>query len=243
FNMGLHPIVVVNKIDRPGARPHWVIDQVFDLFDKLGATDEQLDFPIVYASALNGYAGPEAEVREGTMAPLFETIVDKVKAPDVDATGPFQMQVTSLAYSSYVGVIGTGRIKRGSVRTNMPVAVVGRDGKVRQGRVLQVLGFMGLEKQEVPEASAGDIIAITGVDDLGISETVCDVKTPEGLGTLQVDEPTMSMTFEVNKSPFAGKEGKFVTSRQIGERLMRELKTNVALRVEETDSADQFRVS
>ena len=243
FAMGLHPIVVVNKIDRPGARGHWVIDQVFDLFDKLGATDHQLDFPIVYASALHGYAGFEAEVREGTMDPLFETIVDKVSPPKVDPEGPFQMQVTSLAYSSYVGVIGTGRISRGRIKSNTSVAVVDRDGKPRQGRVLQVLGFMGLDKIEVPEAEAGDIVALTGIEELGISETICDPKNPEQLPTLQVDEPTMSMTFEVNKSPFAGKEGKFLTSRQISERLQRELKTNVALRVEPGESPDQFRVS
>jgi len=243
FNMGLHPILVVNKIDRPGARPHWVIDQVFDLFDKLGATDAQLDFPIVYASALNGYADFDAAAREGDMTPLFQTIIDKVPAPDVDVDGPFQMQITSLAYSSYVGVIGTGRIKRGTIKTNSPVAVVGRDGSQRNAKVLQVLGFMGLERTEVPQAQAGDIVALTGIEDLGISETVCDPKSVEGLPTLQVDEPTMSMTFEVNKSPFAGKEGKFVTSRQIGERLERELKTNVALRVEPTDSPDQFKVS
>src|SRR5690606_4974180 len=174
FALGLKPIVVVNKIDRPGARAHWVIDQVFDLFDRLGATHEQLDFPVVYASALNGYAGLEAEISGGDMTPLFEPIVDQVSAPDVDADGAFQMQVTSLAYSSYVGVIGTGRVKRGSVRTNMPVSVVGRDGKIRNGRVLQVLGFMGLDKHEVPQAQAGDIIAITGIEDLGISETLCD---------------------------------------------------------------------
>ncbi|MGH8530975.1 MAG: translational GTPase TypA [Nevskiales bacterium] len=243
FALGLKPIVVINKIDRPGSRAHWTIDQVFDLFDKLGATDEQLDFPIVYASALNGYAGFEAELREGNMDPLFQTIIDKVPAPDVDIDGPFQMQVISLAYSSYVGVIGTGRISRGRVRTNQPVSIIARDGTQRTGRVLQVLGFMGLDKTEVPEAQAGDIVALTGIEDLGISETVCDVKSPEGLPTLQVDEPTMSMTFEVNKSPFAGKEGKFVTSRQIGERLQRELKTNVALRVELTGNADQLKVS
>ncbi|MES0874728.1 translational GTPase TypA [Sinimarinibacterium thermocellulolyticum] len=242
FNMGLKPIVVLNKIDRPGARADWVVDQVFELFDKLGATDEQLDFPFIYASGLNGYAGHSPDIREGDMTPLFQTIVDKVPPPDVDPEGPFQMQITSLAYSSYVGVIGTGRIKRGRVRPNMPVAVVGRDGGVRQGRVLQVLAFMGLDKHETAEAEAGDIIAITGVEDLGISETVCDAKVPEGLPTLQVDEPTMSMIFEVNKSPFAGREGKFVTSRQIGERLQRELKTNVALRVEPGESPDQFRV-
>jgi GTP-binding protein len=244
FNMGLNPILVVNKIDRPGSRPHWVMDQVFDLFDRLGANDTQLDFPVVYASALNGYAGFEAEMREGNMDPLFRTIVDKVPAPDVDPDSPFQMQITSLAYSSYVGVIGTGRIKHGRVKTNMQVAVVGRDGKVRPGRVLQVLGFMGLDKIEVPEATAGDIVALTGIEGLGISETVCDPKHPVGMAVLQVDEPTMSMTFEVNKSPFAGKEGKFVTSRQIGERLDRELKTNVALRVQSVeDAADQFLVS
>jgi GTP-binding protein len=244
FNMGLNPIVVINKIDRPGARANWVVDQVFDLFDRLGANDKQLDFPIVYASALHGYAGDNPDLREGTMDPLFQTIVDKVSPPDVDADGPFQMQITSLAYSSYVGVIGTGRIKRGKVKTNMPVAVIDRDGHQRTGRVLQVLGFMGLEKHEVPEAEAGDIIALTGIEDLGISETVCDVKLAEGLPTLQVDEPTMTMTFEVNKSPFAGKEGKYVTSRQIYERLERELKTNVALRVEPGEGGgDTFRVS
>ncbi|MDE2148757.1 MAG: translational GTPase TypA [Gammaproteobacteria bacterium] len=243
FAMGLNPIVVVNKIDRPGARANWVIDQVFDLFDRLGATDKQLDFPIVYASALLGYAGLDATVSEGDMTPLFRTIVDQVVPPQVDADGPLQMQVISLAYSSYVGVIGTGRINRGKVRSNMPVAVVGRDGAVRQGRVLQVLGFMGLDKIEVPEASAGDIVAVTGIPELGISETLCDPKAPVQLPSLQVDEPTMSMTFEVNKSPFAGQEGKFLTSRQIAERLARELKTNVALRVEPGESPDQFKVS
>ncbi|MBX6421176.1 MAG: translational GTPase TypA [Nevskia sp.] len=243
FALGLHPIVVVNKIDRPGARAHWVIDQVFDLFDRLGGTDAQLDFPVVYASALHGYAGFEAEVREGDMTPLFQTIVDKVPAPDVNVDGPFQMQITSLSYSSYVGVIGTGRIKRGKIAPNTPVAVVGRDGAVRQARVLQVLGFMGLDKFEVPEATAGDIVAVTGIEELGISETVCDPKAPEGLPTLQVDEPTMTMVFEVNKSPFAGREGKFVTSRQLAERLQRELKTNVALRVEPGETPDQFKVS
>lgn len=243
FGMGLNPIVVVNKIDRPGARAHWVIDQVFDLFDKLGATDKQLDFPIVYASALNGYAGDNPDIREGNMDPLFQTIVDQVAPPKVNSDGPFQMQVTSLAYSSYVGVIGTGRITRGKVKPNQQVSVVGRDGAVRTGKVLQVLGFMGLDKIEVPEAEAGDIVAITGIADLGISETICDLKHPEQLATLQVDEPTMSMMFEVNKSPFAGKEGKFVTSRQIGDRLQRELKTNVALRVEQGNAGDQFKVS
>jgi GTP-binding protein len=243
FAMGLNPIVVLNKIDRPGARADWVVDQVFDLFDKLGANDKQLDFPFIYASGLNGYAGDSPDIREGNMDPLFQAIVDKVPAPGVEVDGPFQMQITSLAYSSYVGVIGTGRIKRGSIKANSPVSVVARDGKVRMGKVLQVLGFMGLDKVEVPEAQAGDIVAITGIDELGISETVCDPKHPEQLATLQVDEPTMSMMFEVNKSPFAGKEGKFVTSRQIAERLQRELKTNVALRVEPGEAPDQQRVS
>ncbi len=243
FALGLKPIVVVNKVDRPGARPDWVVDQVFDLFDKLGGTDEQLDFPVVFASALNGYAGLDSGVREGDMTPLFQTIVDRVSPPDVDPDGPFQMQVTSLDYSSYVGVIGTGRIKRGRVRTNAPVKVVARDGSVRQARVLQVLGFLGLERTEVAEAQAGDIIAIAGIEDLGISETLCDPSAPESLPQLEVDEPTMSMTFEVNKSPFAGKEGKFITSRQIGDRLQRELKTNVALRVVATGDPDKFKVS
>jgi GTP-binding protein len=244
FNMGLRPIVVINKVDRVGSRANWCVDQVFDLFDRLGATEAQLDFPIVYASALNGYAGMSADVREGNMDPLFQTIIDKVPAPDVDLNGSFQMQITSLAYSSYVGVIGTGRIKRGKVKTNMQVAVIDRDGHQRQGRVLQVLGFMGLDKIEVPEAQAGDIVALTGIEDLGISETVCDPKLAEGLPTLQVDEPTMSMGFEVNKSPFVGQDGKFVTSRQIAERLERELKTNVALRVDfEAGGGEAFKVS
>ena len=244
FNMGLNPIVVVNKIDRPGARANWVVDQIFDLFDRLGANDTQLDFPIVYASALHGYSGDNPDIREGNMDFLFQTIVDKVKAPDVDPNGAFQMQITSLAYSSYVGVIGTGRIKRGKVKTNMQVSVIDREGHSRPGRVLQVLGFMGLDKIEVPEAQAGDIVALTGIEDLGISETVCDPKDATALPSLQVDEPTMTMTFEVNKSPFAGKDGKFVTSRQIHERLERELKTNVALRVQPGEGGgDTFRVS
>jgi GTP-binding protein len=244
FNMGLNPILVVNKIDRPGARANWVVDQIFDLFDRLGANETQLDFPIVYASALHGYSGDNPDIREGNMDYLFQTIVDKVKAPNVNIDGAFQMQITSLAYSSYVGVIGTGRIKRGKVKTNMQVSVIDRDGHSRPGRVLQVLGFMGLDKIEVPEAQAGDIVAITGIEDLGISETVCDIKDASGLPTLQVDEPTMTMTFEVNKSPFAGKDGKYVTSRQIHERLERELKTNVALRVQPGEGGgDTFRVS
>ncbi len=243
FALGLKPIVVVNKIDRPGARPDWVIDQVFELFDKLGGSDEQLDFPIVYASALNGYAGLEDTVREGDMTPLFQTIVERVSAPGVNPEGPFQMQVTSLAYSSYVGVIGTGRISRGVIKPGSQVVVVARDGSLRRSKILQVLGFLGLDRVEVEQAEAGDIIALTGIEDLGISETVCDVGHPEQMASLDVDEPTMSMTFEVNKSPFAGKEGKFITSRQIGDRLQRELKTNVALRVAPTQDPDKFRVS
>ncbi len=240
---GLRPIVVVNKIDRPGARAHWVVDQTFDLFDRLGASDEQLDFPVIYASALNGYAGREAELRGGDMTPLFEAIVEHVPPPDVDLEGPFQLQVSSLDYNSYVGVIGIGRIKRGKVKTNSAITIVDPEGKRRQGRVLQVLGFHGLERVEVPEASAGDIIAFTGIDPLNISDTLCDPSCVEALPPLTVDEPTVSMTFQVNTSPFAGKDGKYVTSRQIRERLERELVHNVALRVDETDDPDKFKVS
>ncbi|MEJ2478654.1 MAG: translational GTPase TypA [Acidihalobacter sp.] len=243
LEQGLRPIVVVNKIDRPGARPDWVVDQTFDLFDRLGATDEQLDFPVLYASALNGYAGREADVRDGDMTPLFEAVVEHVSPPDVDPEGPFQLQVSSLDYNSYVGVIGIGRIKRGKVRTNMPVVIIDRDGKRRQGRVLQVLGFHGLERVEVPEATAGDIIAFTGLDPLNISDTLCDPANVQALPALTVDEPTVSMTFQVNTSPFAGRDGKYITSRQIRERLDRELVHNVALRVEETDDPDKFKVS
>ena len=220
-----------------------MLDQTFDLFDKLGATEEQLDFPVVYASALNGYAGFTPDVREGDMTPLFETILKHVPAPDVDPEGPFQMQVSSLAYSSYVGAIAIGRIKRGRVKSGQLVTVVDPDGKTRPGKILQVLGFLGLERYEVPEASAGDIIAITGVEAPRISDTLCDPATVEALPPLSVDEPTVTMTFEVNNSPFAGQDGKFVTSRQIRERLEREMIHNVALRVEDTDSPDKFRVS
>lgn len=243
FARGLKPIVVVNKIDRPGARPDWVVDQVFDLFDNLGATDEQLDFPIIYASALNGIAGPDPEDMSENMEPLFQAIVDRVAAPDVDVDGPFQMQISSLDYSSYVGVIGIGRVSRGKIATNTPVVVVGGEGKPRNARVLQVMGYMGLERVEVPEASAGDIICITGIEELHISDTLCDPKHPEALPALSVDEPTVSMTFQVNNSPFAGQDGKFVTSRNIRERLQRELLHNVALRVEDTESPDKFKVS
>ena len=243
FAMGFKPIVVINKVDRPGARPHWVLDRTFDLFDRLGATDEQLDFPVIYASALQGYAGLEETVRDGNMDPLFETIIAHVPPPAVDPTGPFQLQVSSLDYNSYVGVIGIGRIRRGKVKTNTPVVILDRHGNRRNGRVLQILGFQGLERIEFPEASAGDIIAFTGIDGLGISDVICDPGTVEPLPPLKVDEPTMSMTFQVNTSPFAGREGKYVTSRQVRERLQRELIHNVALRIEDTDDPDKFKVS
>jgi GTP-binding protein len=243
FAMGFKPIVVINKIDRPGARPDWVLNQTFDLFDRLGASDEQLDFPVVYASALNGYAGLDPDVREGNMDPLFGAILRHVAPPAVDMDGPFQMRISQLDYNNYVGVIGIGRIERGTIKTNTAVTVVDREGKRRNGRVLQVLGFMGLERVEVPQAQAGDIIAISGVEHLGISDTVCHPDMVEALPALTVDEPTISMTFCVNNSPFAGKDGKFLTSRQIRDRLMREARTNVALRVEDTDDADKFKVS
>jgi GTP-binding protein len=247
FAMGFKPIVVVNKVDRPGARPNWVLDQTFDLFDRLGATDEQLDFTTVYASALNGYAGMEPDVRSGDMTPLFQTIIDHVSPPPVDLDGPFQMRITSLDYNNYVGIIGVGRIQRGKVRTNMPVTVIDRNGKPRNAKVLQVLGFHGLERHEVKEAQAGDIVAISGIEALSISETVCDPSQVEQLEVLTVDEPTISMTFQVNNSPFAGNKdrsgGKFLTSRQLRDRLMRETQHNVALKVEDTDDADKFKVS
>ena len=240
---GLRPIVVINKIDRPGSRPGWVLDQTFDLFDRLGASDEQLDFPVVYASALNGYASLDDSVREGDMTPLFETIVKHVAPPAVDMDGPFQMQVSSLDYNSYVGVIGIGRITRGRIKKNSPVVIIDRDGNTRSGRVLQIMGFLGLERVEVDEAQAGDIIAFTGIEELNISDTLCQPDEVEALPPLTVDEPTVSMTFQVNNSPFAGRDGKFVTSRQIRDRLTRELVHNVALRVDETGDPDKFRVS
>jgi len=243
FDMGLNPIVVINKIDRPGARPDWVLDQTFELFDRLGATDEQLDFPVVYASALNGFACLEADQASDNMIPLFETIVEKVKAPAVDREGPFQMQVISLDYSSYVGVIGVGRIKRGKIKTNSAIVLIDKDGKKRNARMLQVFGFLGLERIEVDEAQAGDIIAFTGIDNLSISDTLCDPAEVEALPALSVDEPTVSMTFQVNNSPFVGKDGKYVTSRQIRERLQKELIHNVALRVDDTADPDKFKVS
>ncbi len=243
FALGLNPIVVINKIDRPGARPDWVVDQTFDLFDRLGATDEQLDFPIVYASAINGYAGLDANVTGGDMTPLFETIVEKVSPPKVDLDGPFQMQVSSLDYNTYVGVIGIGRIQRGTVKPGMNLSIVSREGVERKGRMLQLFGFHGLERIEVPEARAGDIIAFTGIEKLEISDTLCHPDAVEALPPLTVDEPTVTMTFQVNNSPFAGKEGKFLTSRQIRDRLEKELQHNVALRVEDTGDPDKFKVS
>ncbi len=243
FALGLKPIVVINKIDRPGARPDWVVDQTFDLFDNLGATDEQLDFPIIYASALNGFAGLDSDVSSGDMTPLFETVVEKVAPPSVDVEAPFQMQVISLDYNSYVGVIGVGRIQKGKVSRNMPLTLIDNAGNTRSGRMLKLYGFHGLERVEVESAQAGDIIAFCGIEKLQISETLCDPEHVESMPALSIDEPTVSMTFQVNTSPFAGKEGKFVTSRQIKDRLEKELQHNVALRVEPTDNPDKFRVS
>ena len=243
FARGLKPIVVINKIDRPGARPDWVMDQVFELFDNLGATDEQLDFPVVYASAINGIAGNDHEAMAEDMTPLFEAIIEHVEAPHVDVDGPFQMQISALDYNSFAGVIGVGRISRGKVKTNTPVKIIDAHAKVRNGRVLTIMGYHGLERIEVSEAQAGDIVCVTGMDELNISDTICNPDVVEALPALSVDEPTVSMTFQVNDSPFAGKEGKFVTSRNIKERLERELIHNVALRVEQGDSPEKFRVS
>ena len=243
FAQGLRPIVVINKVDRDGARPEWVLNQTFDLFDRLGATDEQLDFPVIYASALHGWAGTSPDVRSGDMNPLFECIVAQVPPPDVDLEGPLQLQVSSLDYDPYVGVLGVGRIRRGRIEANQPVSVVAADGGVRRARVLELFGFHGLERRKVESATAGDIVVVSGVEELAISDTICARDHPEGLPPLAVDEPTISMTFQVNKSPFAGREGKFLTSRQIRERLEQELKHNVALRVARTDDPDKFRVS
>jgi GTP-binding protein len=240
---GLHPIVVINKIDRDGARPHWVLDQTFELFDRLGASETQLDFPVVYTSALLGYASLDSETRTGDMQPLFSAIVDHVPPPKVNSAGAFQLQVSTLDYSSYVGVIGIGRISRGQVKTNTPVTIVSANNKQRTGRILQILGFHGLERIELPEAQAGDIIAFTGIENLNISDTLCHSSCVESLPPLTVDEPTVSMTFQVNTSPFAGREGKFITSRQIRDRLYRETLHNVALRVSDTDDPDKFLVA
>jgi GTP-binding protein len=242
FKHGLRPIVVINKIDRDEARPGWVLDQTFDLFDRLGATDEQLDFPVVYASALRGFAGLDSAIREGDMQPLFKTIVEHCPPPDVDADGPLQLQVTLLDYSSYVGAIGIGRIKRGTIKRGMAITVINREGKQRPERITQILGFHGLTRVEVESASAGDIVAFAGIPEPKVSDTLCDPAKVEPLPSLTVDEPTISMTFEVNTSPFLGREGKFVTSRQIRERLDREAIHNVALRVEPTADPDKFVV-
>ena len=243
FDRGLRPIVVINKIDRDGARPDWVLNEVFDLFDRLGATEEQLDFPIIYASALEGQAGIEADKMEDNMESLFRLIVQEVPAPNVDAEGPLQLQISALDYSSYVGVIGVGRITRGTVKTNMPVLVLDREGNSRKAKIGQVKTYMGLEQINAEQASAGDIICVTGIDELNISDTLCDPESPEALEPLIVDEPTISMTFQVNDSPFAGLDGKYVTTRNIRERLERELIHNVALRVEPGESVEKFKVS
>ncbi|MDE1061858.1 MAG: translational GTPase TypA [Oceanospirillaceae bacterium] len=243
FQQGLSPIVVINKIDRPGSRPDWVMDQVFDLFDSLGATDEQLDFPVMYTSAINGIAGPSPDDMSENMDPLFEALVEHVKAPDVDLEGPLQMQISALDYSSYVGVIGVGRIKRGSMKVGQQIKVVSSDGKQRAAKLQNVMSYMGLDRIDVPTAKAGDIVCVTGIDGLNISDTICHPDHVEALPALSIDEPTVSMTFQVNDSPFAGLDGKFVTSRNIRDRLDRELIHNVALRVEQGDTPDRFVVS
>ena len=243
FEKGLRPIVVINKVDRPGARPDWVMDQVFDLFDNLGATDEQLDFPVIYASALNGIAGTDADNMAEDMTPLYEMIVTDVPSPKVDINGPFQMQISALDYDSYVGVIGVGRITRGELKPNQQVIVKTADGKERKGKILNVKGYLGLEKVETELATAGDIVCINGIEGLSISDTLCDPEHIEMLPPLSVDEPTVSMTFSVNDSPFAGLEGKFVTTRNIKDRLEQELIHNVALRVTQGDTPDKFVVS
>lgn len=243
FERGLKPIVVVNKVDRDGSRPDWVIDQVFDLFDRLGATDEQLDFPIVYASALEGIAGLEMDAMHEDMTPMLDLIIEKVPAPEVNVSGPLQMQISALDYSSYVGVIGVGRITRGMIKRNMPVAIASAVNKTRNGKILNVMTHYGLDRIDTDQAEAGEIICITGIDGLNISDTICSPDSIEALPSLSVDEPTISMTFQVNDSPFAGQDGKYVTSRNIRERLEKELIHNVALRVEEGESADKFSVS
>ena len=243
FEKGLKPIVVINKIDRPDSRPNWVLDQVFDLFDRLGGTDEQLDFPIIYASAINGISGLEIDEMESNMTSLMEMIIQKVPAPKVNKEGPLQLQISALDSNSYVGVIGIGRIKQGTIKTNQQVSIINRDGEIRKGKVLQVMGYQGLERIEINNAEAGSVVCVTGIDKLNISDTICDPTFVEALPPLTVDEPTVSMTFQVNDSPFAGREGKFVTSRNIKERLDKELLSNVALRVEQGDSPDKFIVS
>jgi len=243
FDQGLNPILVINKIDRPGARPDWVLDQVFDLFDRLGGNDDQLDFPVIYASALNGIAGLDENDMSDDMSPLMDLILEKVSPPEVNNEGPLQMQISALDYNSYVGVIGIGRISRGKIKPNEQVVVIDSDNSERKGKVLQVMGYNGLERVEVPEAQAGDIICVTGIDKLNISDTICNPENIEALPPLSVDEPTVSMTFQVNNSPFAGREGKYISSRNLKERLEQELIHNVALRVEQGDSPDKFKVS
>ena len=243
FEKGLKPIVVINKIDRPDARPNWVLDQVFDLFDRLEATDDQLDFPIIYTSAINGTSGFEIDEMQSDMIPLIEMIIDRVPEPEVNINGPLQLQISALDSNSYVGVIGIGRIKQGSIKPNQQVSVINRDGEIRKGKILQVMGYQGLERKEIDNAEAGSVVCITGIDKLNISDTICDPSFEEALPPLSVDEPTVSMTFQVNDSPFAGREGKFVTSRNIKERLEKELISNVALRVDQGDSPDKFIVS
>ena len=243
FAQGLKPIVVINKIDKPGARPDWVMDQIFDLFDNLGATDEQLDFKVIYASAINGWATLDLDEPSDNMEPMFQMIVDEVSPPDADPEGDFQMQISQLDYNSYKGVIGIGRIKRGSVVPNQQVTIVSADGSTRNGKIGSVQSYLGLERIETDKAYAGNIVTVTGLGELKISDTVCCPNNVEALPPLSVDEPTVTMTFSVNNSPFCGKEGKFVTSRNIRERLDKELVHNVALRVADTDNPDSFRVS
>ena len=243
FARGLKPIVIINKIDRDGARPNWVLDQTFDLFDKLGATDDQLDFAVVYASALSGYSSLDADDKNGDMSPLLSTIISESPAPVVDLDGPFQMQISSLGYDPYIGVLGTGRIQRGEIRSNTPITISSGGNVNKNARILDLFGFKGLKRVKIESAHAGDIITISGIDNLSISDTLCNRDHIESLPPLSVDEPTISMTFQVNKSPFSGKDGKYLTSRQIRERLDTELKHNVALKVEDTSDPDKFRVS
>jgi len=243
FARGLKPIVIINKIDRDGARPNWVLDQTFDLFDKLGATDDQLDFAVVYASALSGYSSLDADDKNGDMSPLLSTIISESPAPIVDLDGPFQMQISSLGYDPYIGVLGTGRIQRGEIRSNTPITISSEGNVNKNARILDLFGFKGLKRVKIESAHAGDIITISGIDNLSISDTLCNRDHIESLPPLSVDEPTISMTFQVNKSPFSGKDGKYLTSRQIRERLDTELKHNVALKVEDTSDPDKFRVS
>jgi len=243
FARGLKPIVIINKIDRDGARPDWVLNQTFDLFDKLGATDDQLDFAVVYASALSGYSSLDPQEKHGDMSPLLSTIISQSPPPVVDLDGPFQMQISSLGYDPYIGVLGIGRIQRGGVKSNTPISITSEANISRNARIMDLFGFDGLKRVKIESAYAGDIITISGIDDLSISDTLCDRDCIESLPPLTVDEPTISMTFQVNKSPFSGKDGKYLTSRQIRERLDKELTHNVALRVEGTSDPDKFRVS